>query len=1038
MVFWRQSGILALTLSLFLMGLGTVPEQALGQYDYPGRSPDADWRQAAQDRIEEHRKADLDVTVLDADGTPVDGATVAVQMQQHEFNFGTAVNADIIREQTSSNSDPYRKNFLNTFNYGTIETRLKVYRWEGNPNAQDDVHFTIDWLNDQGYGVRGHAALWESWWWNNMDEGSEHYYGDLTGQEIDDRIQGLIQDRVSEFAGEVRDWDMQNHPKHRQEIRNYLDSEYNMGWGETVPGWWAVAHNNDETANMGINEQNIVQAYDWANWSNWKGDYEWWISTFLPNNGVQVDNIGMMAHAQLGRLTGIPDVLDVYDRFGQYAPIYISELHITYENFNNRTWTDGSAAEKSAQADYLRDFLTASFSHPDVETVVHWTFWEGAAWRSTSALYEGPADPNDGMTNWDLRDHGQEWRRLIYQDWWTDDQGQTNAQGTYSTRGFKGDYEVAVSDNGRTRVVPATLSDGGANVEVSDIPSLYGSEDALMLGADDDYARLEQTESINTDAPFETRTIDLWFKAATVEGGTPQMLYEEGGGWTGFNIFIAGEKLYAGAWNEHKGGDTPYPSWGTWLSTSQVEAGTWHHVALVYDEPDGLLRAYLDGEPFGEATPGGKVAAHPDANGIGNRAGNTNFGNGWTDVNSPFEGTIDQVRVWDAGFTKQEVQTWMRRTVSDPLGREDLLATYRFDESLLDEAYSVNTVYEGGSPQYAASGAALGQQSEVVADGTGGVGSVTVDVSASGSDAVQVYQFGDPTGEIKSVASEAAESRLNLVWGLGMIGDSPSADVLLDFSEAEGVNDPANVVLLRRSGPEDAWTDVTSEWTRDGRTFTKDGVSASGEYAVGGARTDLPVELTGFRGTRTADGVTLTWQTSSETNNARFVVERAGEWTNGGEGEREKASWTQIGSVQGAGSTEASQAYRFTDDDLPFAADVLRYRLKQVDLDGTTHRSGTVTVRRRAVSNLKLLKTAPNPARNEVTVRFAVPSQSQDSRITLRLYDTLGRQVRSVRGVMGAGRHARQIDLSGLTSGVYFLRLRAGTQTVTQRLTVVR
>lgn len=1033
-VFRPKPGILSLALPLLLMGLGAVPERALGQYDYPGRSPDADWRDAAQDRIEQHRKADLNVDVLDAEGNPVEGATVDVLMQQHEFNFGTAINADIIREQTSSNSDPYRKNFLETFNYGTIETRLKVYRWEGNPNPQDDVHFTIDWLNDQGYGVRGHAALWESWWWNNMDEGSEHYYGDLTGQEIDDRIKGLIQDRVSEFAGEVRDWDMQNHPKHRQEIRNYLDSEYGMGWGETVPGWWEVAHNNDPDANMGINEQNIVQKYDWAGEDGWRDSYEWWLNSFHPNNGVNVEGVGMMAHAQLGRLTGIPEVLDVYDRFGQYAPIYISELHITYEDFGNKTWTDGSAAEKSAQADYLRDFLTASFSHPDVETVVHWTFWEGAAWRGTSALYEGPADPNDGMTNWDLRDHGQEWRRLINQEWWTDDQGQTNAQGTYSTRGFKGDYEVAVSDNGRTRVVPATLSDGGTNVEVSGIPSLYGSEDALMLGAGDDYARLEEAESINTDGPFETRTIDLWFKAATVEGGTPQMLYEEGGGQAGFNIFVAAQELYAGAWNE-QGGDTPYPDWDIWFSTPEVEAGTWHHVALVYDEPNGRLRAYLDGEPFGTATPDGKVAAHADDNGIGNRAGSTNLpiSDGGTTVNSPFEGTIDQVRVWDAGFTKQEVQTWMRRTVSDPLGREDLLATYRFDEELLDEAYSVNTVYEGGSPQFTASGASLGQLSQVVADGTGGVGSVSVDVAADAeNDAVQVYQFGEPNGDIRTVESGAAESRLSLVWGLGALG-SPSADATFDFSAADGVNDPSTVKLLRRAGPNDSWTDVTSDWTRDGASFTKENVSSFGEFAVGGPRNNLPVELTGLRGTRADDGIKLTWQTTSETNNAGFRILRSDAGDHGGD-----AGWTDVGFVEGAGTTSDSKRYRFTDREVPFAADALTYRLKQVDTDGTTTLSETVTVERAPVDAARLLPSTPNPAQEQVRVRFTVPEQSGGESVTLKLFDMLGRQVRSVQTSATSGRHRHQFDVSGLNSGTYFLRLEAGGQTDTQRLTVVR
>lgn len=52
---------------------------------------------------------------------------------------------------------------------------------------------------------------------------------------------------------------------------------------------------------------------------------------------------------------------------------------------------------------------------------------------------------------------------------------------------------------------------------------------------------------------------------------------------------------------------------------------------------------------------------------------------------------------------------------------------------------------------------------------------------------------------------------------------------------------------------------------------------------------------------------------------------------------------------------------------------------------------------------------------------------------------SLGRSRRAfaVEGRVGAGCHARHIDLLGITSGVHFLRLRAGPQTATQRLMVV-
>ena len=51
-----------------------------------------DWRTSAEARIDEHRKADLQVVVRDAAGEPVEGATVRAEMTRHAFKFGTAVN----------------------------------------------------------------------------------------------------------------------------------------------------------------------------------------------------------------------------------------------------------------------------------------------------------------------------------------------------------------------------------------------------------------------------------------------------------------------------------------------------------------------------------------------------------------------------------------------------------------------------------------------------------------------------------------------------------------------------------------------------------------------------------------------------------------------------------------------------------------------------------------------------------------------------------------------------------------------------------
>jgi len=209
-----------------------------------------------------------------------------------------------------------------------------------------------------------------------------------------------------------------------------------------------------------------------------------------------------------------------------------------------------------------------------------------------------------------------------------------------------------------------------------------------------------------------------------------------------------------------------------------------------------------------------------------------------------------------------------------------------------------------------------------------------------------------------------------------------------------------------------------------------------GAYESGGSA--LPVELVAFDGTRTDnDGVRLTWRTLSEQNNAGFRVERRV-----GAGERgSESAWTEVGFVEPSaegGTTDQPQSYRFMDETLPYAADTLRYRLKQVDIGGTTTLSDPVTVARSGPGQLELLGTAPNPARSRATVQFALPADVAAETVTLHLYDVLGRQVRAVDVRAEAGRQTETLDVSGLTSGMYILRLQAGGATETRKLTVVR
>ena len=193
----------------------------------------------------------------------------------------------------------------------------------------------------------------------------------------------------------------------------------------------------------------------------------------------------------------------------------------------------------------------------------------------------------------------------------------------------------------------------------------------------------------------------------------------------------------------------------------------------------------------------------------------------------------------------------------------------------------------------------------------------------------------------------------------------------------------------------------------------------------------LPVELASFEAVMTSDGVALSWRTASEQNNAGFEVQRRSEG--------EEASWTSVHFEEGAGVSSSEQRYRFTDTDVPYDADRLTYRLQQVDRDGSTRLSEEVTVRRKTVTDLRMGAPFPNPARDRVTFRVAVPKDrggSGEAQITL--YDALGRELRSMQVAGQDERQVLQMDTEGLSSGTYFLRLTAGGNARTERLTVLR
>ena len=170
-------------------------------------------------------------------------------------------------------------------------------------------------------------------------------------------------------------------------------------------------------------------------------------------------------------------------------------------------------------------------------------------------------------------------------------------------------------------------------------------------------------------------------------------------------------------------------------------------------------------------------------------------------------------------------------------------------------------------------------------------------------------------------------------------------------------------------------------------------------YSICGVEVDLPVVLLDFTATGLGDAVRLDWQTTEETDNERFVVERS----------KSGQVYTDLASVP-AGNGQ----YAYVDED-PFPGQNL-YRLRQLDYDGTATVYGPVYVR----LDSGTISLYPNPTTGKLYLTGEVGAEE-----TVTVFSSEGRSVYRAEGA--------RLNLRHLPAGSYYLRLQRPSGTYSLR-----
>lgn len=172
----------------------------------------------------------------------------------------------------------------------------------------------------------------------------------------------------------------------------------------------------------------------------------------------------------------------------------------------------------------------------------------------------------------------------------------------------------------------------------------------------------------------------------------------------------------------------------------------------------------------------------------------------------------------------------------------------------------------------------------------------------------------------------------------------------------------------------------------------------------------LPVELISFEGHAAKQGNKLYWRTASEESNRGFEIERS---SNG-------HTWKLIGFVTGSGTTNETKHYSFWDES-PMNG-ISYYRLKQIDFDGSFAFSDVLAIRGNSDENDVVAVYPSIVFSDNINIEFYAP---QEQEIIIEIVDLTGRRISNYAFKTLKGRQKRQLDISTLNKGAYYLRMSA-------------
>lgn len=426
---WILSATAATTFLLF-HAQAAAPESWRQLWDDPGL------KARIERNIEQFRKGDCLIEVVDAAGKPVPGDRVEARQTGHEFLFGC--NGFVLGQLKPEDLEQrYESGFARLFNFLTVP-----FYWEGIEPARGELRYAepardiwrrpppdryLSFAAKHGITLKGHPLLWHAYnpAWLPQD-----------ANELRELYRQRFREISSRYADKIPIWDVVNESL-------VCTTNYPLYTPDRAYVGWAFK----EVAPL-FPAQTVLMINEVTGFNFRAPDANPYLAQIrqLLAQGAAIRGIGFQYHYMrrealdkylAGSNCNPGKLLDLYEEAGRFgSPLYITEI----------TFPSAGPGGEELQAAVVRDHYRLWFSAPRMAGITWWNLGDGTAVKGENEAMGGLMDsqlqPKAAYRALD---------QLINETWKTRAQVQTDAQGEARFRGFYGKYEIEVANGGATR-----------------------------------------------------------------------------------------------------------------------------------------------------------------------------------------------------------------------------------------------------------------------------------------------------------------------------------------------------------------------------------------------------------------------------------------------------------------------------------------------------------------------------------------------------------------------------------------------------------